>query len=75
MSRLGIHQLVLKRLPIRIGARVLDDNLLVIVGQLVDDVFDRLAELELVELGDALRRDGDPGCWKAAVSADAVVKT
>ena len=61
MSRLGIHQLVLERLPIRIGARVLDDNLFVIIGQLVDDVFDRLAELELVELGDALWRDGNSG--------------
>ncbi len=36
-------------------------DLLVVVGQLIDDVFDRLAELELVEFGDALGRDCDTG--------------
>ena len=61
MPRLGIHQLALERLPIRIRARILDDNLFVIIGQLVDDVFNRLAELELVERGDALWRDGNSG--------------
>lgn len=38
-----------------------NDNLLVVVGKFVDDVFDRFAELELVELGDALGRDSDTG--------------
>lgn len=61
MPRLCIQQLVLECLPVWIRARVLDDNLFVIIGQLVDDVFDRFAELELIELGDALGRDGDSG--------------
>lgn len=59
MPRLCIHQLVLERLPVWIRARILDDNLFVVIGQLVDDVFDGFAQLELVELGDALGRDGD----------------
>lgn len=59
MPRLCIQQFVLECLPVWIRARVLDDNLFVIIGQLVDDVFERFAKLELIELGDALGRDGD----------------
>lgn len=44
-----------------------NDDLLVVVGQLVDDVFDRLAELELIEFGDAFGRDCDTG-WDTGVS-------
>ena len=59
MPRLCIHQLALERLPVWIRARVLDDDFFVVIGELVDDVFDRFAQLKLVVLGGALRRDGD----------------
>lgn len=56
MPRLRIHELILESLPVWIGGRIFDDNFLVVVGQLVDDIFDRFAEFELIELGGALRR-------------------
>lgn len=61
MPRFCIHQLTLERLPVWIRARVLDDNLFVVIGELVDNVFDRFAELELIEFGDAVGRNGDTG--------------
>ena len=61
MPRFCIHQLTLERLPVWIRARVLDDDLFVVIGELVDNVFDRFAELELIEFGDAVGRNGDPG--------------
>ena len=70
MPRFCIHQLTLERLPIWIRARVLDDNLFVVIGEFVDNVFDRFAKLELIELGDAVGRDGDTGrSWGISVTS------
>lgn len=38
---------------------MLHHDLLVVIGQLEDDVFEGFPELQLVEGGDALRRHGD----------------
>lgn len=59
VARLSIHNLLLEVLPFRIRRGFLDDDLLVVVGQLVDDIFDRFAQFEFVEFGDAIGRDGD----------------
>ena len=73
MPRFCIHQLTLERLPIWISARVLDDNLFVVIGEFVDNVFDRFAELELIEFGDAVRRDGDTGrSWGVSMTSRTV---
>ena len=68
-----IHELTLERLPIWIRARVLDDNLFVVIRELVDNVFDRFAELELIEFGDAVGRNGDTGrSWGISVTSRTV---
>lgn len=41
------------------GGALLDDNLLPVIGDLVDDPFGRLSKLEVVECRDTLRRDGN----------------
>ena len=56
---LGVDELLAEGVPVGLLGRGLDDNRLVVVGQRVDDVLDRLAQLQLVELGDALGRDLD----------------
>lgn len=56
---LGVDKLLTESIPVGLLGGVLDDDGLVVVGERVDDVFDRLAKLELVELGDALWCDLD----------------
>lgn len=56
---LGIDELLAEGVPVGFGASIFDDDGLVVVGEGVDDVFDGFAELELVELGDALGCDLD----------------
>lgn len=59
VARLRIHNLLLEVLPFRIRGGFLDNDLFVVVRQLVDDIFDRFAQFEVVEFGDAIGRDGD----------------
>lgn len=56
-DRLGVDKRTAELLPVLVGAQSLDDNLLKVVGQLVDDVLVLLAELEVVPGGDALLVD------------------
>jgi hypothetical protein len=55
------QQLLAEHVKVGFLGRLLDDNLLPVVADLVDDPFDVLAELQLVEGADALGRDGDTG--------------
>lgn len=66
-ARLGVQDLLLEILPFRVGGGFLDDDFLVVVRELVDDVFERFAEFELVELGDAVRVDGGSGVCEGDV--------
>ena len=61
MPALRVQQLLLELLPVGVCAGFLDDDLFVVVGELVDDVFELFGEFELVELGYAVGRDGDAG--------------
>lgn len=76
-TRLGlglcVDELLAEGVPVSVLRGVLDDDGLVVVGKGVDDVFDRLAQLQLVELGDALGCDLNSvggvsvygfGCWE-----------
>ena len=55
-----IHKLRLERFPVAICRLLFDDNLLVVVGEFIDDVLDSaFAEFELVKGRDALGSDGD----------------
>lgn len=54
---LGVDELLAEVLPVAVVRGVVDDDLLVVVGQLVDDVLVLLAELQIVVGGDALLRD------------------
>lgn len=56
---LGVDKLLAEAIPVGVFRGILDYDLLVVIGELVDDVLDALSELELVELGDALLRDLD----------------
>ncbi len=58
MGGLGVDDLLLEVLPVRVGAALLDDDLLVVVRELVDDILEALAQLELVEGGGAFGVDG-----------------
>ena len=58
---LGANELLTESLVVVLVRLLLDDNLLVVIGNLVDDPLDALAELELVEGSDALGCDGDTG--------------
>jgi hypothetical protein len=55
----GVDQLVAERAPVALVGLLFDDNLFPVVADLVDDVFDVLAQLELVEGRDAVRVYGD----------------
>jgi hypothetical protein len=54
---LCVEELLTEDGVVGLGRRVLDDNLLPVVRDLVDDPLGRLAELEVVECGDALGRN------------------
>ena len=56
---LGVDKLLAEAIPVGVFRGILDHDLLVVVGELVDDVLDALAELELVELADAFLRNLD----------------
>ena len=58
---LGADELLAESLVVVLLGCLLDDNLLVVIGDLVDDPLEALAELELVEGRDALGCDGDTG--------------
>jgi len=58
---LGVDQLLPESLVVGLGGRLLDNDLLVVVGNLEDDPLGALAELEVVEGSDALGSDGDTG--------------
>lgn len=64
---LGAQQLLPELGVVRVGGTLLDDNLLPIIGDLEDDPFGGLAELEFVEGLDALGRDGDSGWGSGSV--------
>ena len=64
MRGLGVHELRLERFPITIGRLLFNDNLLVVVGELIDNEFDSaFAKFELVKGGDALGGNGDTMGW------------
>jgi len=54
----GVDKLLTKGLPVLVCGCLLNNNLLVVVGELVDDVLVLLAELQVIVGGDALLRDG-----------------
>lgn len=58
---LGVDELLAEGRPVVYVGRLLDDDLFPVVADLVDDVLGVLAQLELVEGADALRRDGNTG--------------
>jgi hypothetical protein len=58
---LGADELLAESLVVILAGLLLDDNLLPVIGDLVDDPLEALAELELVEGSDALGSDGDTG--------------
>jgi len=55
------NELLPERVPVGVARLVLDNNGLPVVGQFVDDVFCVLAQLQFVEVGDALWCDLDTG--------------
>lgn len=56
---LCVEKLLAEDGVVGLGRRVLNDNLLPVVRDLVDDPLGRLAELEVVECSDALGRNGN----------------
>lgn len=56
---LGVEQLLAELLVVVAGGGLLDDNLLPVVGDLVDDPLGALAQLQVVEGGDTLGSDGN----------------
>ena len=58
---LGADELLAESLIVVLAGLLLDDNLLPVIGDLVDNPLEALAELELVEGSDALGSDGDTG--------------
>ena len=53
----GVEQLLAEDVKVGLLGSLLDDNLFPVVADLVDNPFDVLAKLELVEGADALRRN------------------
>lgn len=56
---LGAEQLFAEDAPVGFLGRLLDDDFFPVVADLVDDVFDVFAQLELVERANAFGVDGD----------------
>lgn len=54
---LGVDELLAEILPVAVVRSLVDDDLLVVIGELVDDVFVLLVELQIVVGGDAFLRD------------------
>lgn len=72
IARLRIQDLVLEGLPVRVSRGLFNDDFRIVIGELVDDVFDGFLELEIVELADALGGYGDSVCVEEDRSACAV---
>lgn len=60
---MSVDELLTEDIPVSVLTGLLNNNLLVVVRQLVHDKLDLLVELQLVELRDALGRDGDSACF------------
>ena len=58
---LGVDQLLPESLVVSLGGRLLNNDLLVVVGDFEDDPLGALAELEVVECSDAVGVDGNTG--------------
>lgn len=58
---LGVEQLLAERVVVVVGRGLLDNNLLPVVGDLVDDPLGALAQLQVVEGSDALGDNGNTG--------------
>ena len=58
---LGADQLLTESFVVVLGGSLLNNNLLVVVGDLEDDPLGALAELEVVECSDAVGVDGNTG--------------
>jgi hypothetical protein len=71
---LGADQLLAESFVVVLGGRVLNNDLLVVVGDLEDDPLGALAELEVVECSDALGSDGDTGEWVSVAVGSYVVR-
>ena len=57
MCCFGVDEFVAKDFVVAIAGFLFNDNLLVVVGELIDDIFDgAFAQLELVVRRDAIRR-------------------
>lgn len=56
---LCVKKLLAEDVKVGLLGSLLNDNLLPVVADLVDDPLDVLAQLQLVEGADAVRRDGD----------------
>jgi hypothetical protein len=56
---LGVEELLAENVKVSLLGSLLNDNLFPVVADLVDDPFDILSELQLVECADALGRYGD----------------
>lgn len=65
----GVEQLLAEDVKVGLLGSLLDDNLFPVVADLVDNPFDVLAKLELVEGADALGRDGDTASWLVRAEA------
>lgn len=59
VRRLGVHELVPKAISIFIRGAFLHNILFAVIGELVDDVFYGLLDLELLQRRNALWRNGD----------------
>ena len=71
---LGVDQLLPESLVVGLGGRLLDNDLLVVVGDLEDNPLDVLAELEVVEGSDTLGSDGDTGEWVSVAVGSRMVR-
>lgn len=58
---LGVQQLLPELAVVWVGGGLLNLDLLPVIGDLVDDPLGALAQLQVVECLNALRRDGDTG--------------
>jgi hypothetical protein len=65
---LCVDEFLAENVKVGLLGSLLDNNLLPVVADLVDDPLDILAELQLVEGADALRRYGDTGAELVCVS-------
>jgi hypothetical protein len=65
---LGVEELLAEDRPVSLLGRLLDNDLLPVVADLVDNPLGVLAELELVEGADALGCDGNTG--RVALAGD-----